>query len=183
MYTLLVIVKVNNSLRLVNSTRSTMSLSRSQHAVCEHRRPSHISNDLEQLLGTDLDIKACTFGVTFTRWVGIPTNCSRSLDVSLILNDPRKVQIALAISASGIVLRDFRRCCLPCALKSCLGAGIGFGGLRSVFNIQGPSQSRLKGLADTSDTAYQLSWAVSPAYEVRQNHKPADAEGNKIEAT
>ncbi|KAK0509606.1 hypothetical protein JMJ35_008000 [Cladonia borealis] len=158
MHRLLVIVKVNNHLRLVDPTRSMMNLSRSQQAVCEHRRPNRISNDLEQLLGTDLDIKACTFGDIFTQWVGDPysnvvgSNCSRSLDVSLVLDDPRKVQIALAISAGGVVLRDFRRCCLPCALKSCLGSGTGFEGLRSVVNFQGPSQRRLGGLAYTSDT-------------------------------
>ena len=42
MHKLLFIVKVNNYLRLVDPTRSMINLSRSQHAVCEHCRPSHI---------------------------------------------------------------------------------------------------------------------------------------------
>ena len=158
MHKLLVIVKVNNYLRLVDPTRSMINLSRSQHAVCEHRRPSHISSDLEQLLGPDLDIKACTFGDIFTHCIGGPypnavgSNCSRSFAVSLVLDDPRKVHIALAISASGVELRDFQQSCLPCALKSCHGSDRGFEGLRSVINFQGPSQRRLGGLATASDT-------------------------------
>ena len=153
MHRLLVIVKVNNHLRLVDPTRSMMNLSRSQHAVCEHRRPSHNPKDLEQLLGSDLDIKACTFGNIFIQWVGDPnsnmlgSNCSRSFDVSIVLDDSRKVHIALAISTGGVVVRDFRRCCLPCALKSCLRSGTAHEGLRSVINFQGPSQRQLGGLA------------------------------------
>ena len=158
MHRLLVIVKVNSHLRLVDPTRSMMNLSRSQHAVCEHRRSSHSPKDREQLLGSDLDINACTFGDIFTQWVGdtnpnmLGSNRSRSLDVSLVLHDLRKVHIALAISAGGLVLRDFRRCCLPCALKSCLGSGTGYEGLRSVINFQGPSQRQLGGPANTSVT-------------------------------
>ena len=146
MHRLLVIIKVNNHLRLVDPTRSMMNLSSSQHAVCEHRRSSHIPRDLEQMLGSDLEINACTFGDIFTQWVGDPypntfgSNCSRGLDVSLVLDDARKVHIALAISAGGVVLRDVRQCCLPCALEACLGSGTGFEGLRSVINFQGPSQ-------------------------------------------
>ena len=155
MHRLLVIVKVNNHLRLVDPTRSMMNLSRSQHAACEHRRPSHNPKDLEQLLGSDLDIKACTFGDIFIQWVGDPNSNmlgSRSLDVSIVLDDSRKVHIALAISAGGVVLRDFRRCCLPCALKSCLRSGTPHEGLRSVINFQGPSQRQIGGLATTSVT-------------------------------
>ncbi len=149
LHRLMVIVKVNNHLRLVDPTRSMMNLSRSQQAVCGHHRSSHTPQPLQETLGSKLQVSACTFGDIFTRWIDSPNSSPEadhgtSADVSLIIDDLRKVHISLALSGGGVILRNSRKCCLSCALKSCKSS-TEHEGVRSVINFCGLSQRQIEG--------------------------------------
>ncbi|MCJ1451128.1 hypothetical protein MMC28_001463 [Mycoblastus sanguinarius] len=140
LHRLLAIVKVKDHLRLVDPTRSMINLSRSQKAVCSHRRPSHSPKQLEETLGSNLNINACTFEEIFAQWVSNPNTGAKgdgrtSLDLSLVIDDLRKVQISLALSDGGVILRNSSECCLPCALKSRLDSSTEPEGFRSILSF------------------------------------------------
>ena len=140
---LMVIVKVNNYLHLVDPTRSMMSLSRSQQGTCKHRRTDYTPKQLEDMLvGSNLDVKIRTFEDIFVQWtgstnIGAPNDDSASLDLSLVLDDRRKAHIALAVSSNGVILRDSRRCCFPCALEGYRNSNIDTSRLRAILSYDG----------------------------------------------
>jgi hypothetical protein len=155
LHRLLVIVKVNNRLRLVDPTRSMMNLSRSQQAVCKHRQSTFISEQLEETLGSNLNINACTFEDIFTQWMGNPgigskSDDSASLDMSLVIDDLRKLHISLALSGGGVILRNAGRCCLPCALKSCIDSSTKPKDLPSILSFECLPRRQVEGLAYTT---------------------------------
>lgn len=154
LHRLLVIVKVNNHLRLVDPTQSMMNLSRSHQPLCTHSRSSQKPEQLEETLGPNLNINACTFEDIFTQWVDNPSNGSRtdystSLNTSLVFDDTRKVHISLALSGGGVVLRNSWRCCLPCALKICVDSNAEADGLRSILSFDGLPRGQFERLANT----------------------------------
>ncbi|KAI4261723.1 MAG: hypothetical protein L6R42_003081 [Xanthoria sp. 1 TBL-2021] len=124
---LLVIVKVNDHLRIVDPTTSMVVVSRKcQSSVCEHRRLNPTLEQIQEkvgLMGPSTNV--VTFGDIFACWEGrrglfdkrpgIPLN-----HLSIVIDDIAKLNIALALSNGDIVLRDVRKCCLLCALDRCL---------------------------------------------------------------
>ena len=153
LHKLLVIVRVGSYLRLIDPTRSMVNLSRSQKAVCHHGRQIHTPRRLEEILGSNLTIRACTFEDVFAQWGDNPNSSPEahhgtSLDMTHVISGPRKVHIALALSNGGVILRN-PRCCLTCALRSYHDSRDEAGSTRSIlsFDISGPRQ--LEGLAAT----------------------------------
>lgn len=152
LHNLLVIVKVGDCLRLVDPTRSMMNLFRSKHANCDHSRSNHTPEQIEEIQGSsNLQIKACTLEDILTQWAGnanpsYNSDIPKDFDMSLVFNDLRKLHIALALSSGGVIFRN-SRCCLPCAVKSCLDARTGPEGLHSILSFDGLTQRQLEGLA------------------------------------
>ena len=151
LHKLLVIVRVSNHLRLVDPTRSMVNLSRSQQAGCCHRRSIPTPRQLEEILESNLKIRAFTFQDIFAQWGGTPNRSfendhDKSCDMTPVIGDLRKLHIALAISNGGVILRN-SQCCLPCALRSHHDSRIEPEYHRPIlsFDILGPRQ--LEGLA------------------------------------
>lgn len=138
---LLVIVTVNDHLRIIDPTRAVMTLSRSQQAVCKHRRSDHTPKTLHNTLPPNSSINARNFEAIFTQWAGIPelssTNENTSVDVSIVIDDLRKLFISLALSGRGVILRNTQRCCVPCALQKSLDSrtATGFNPILSFDNL------------------------------------------------
>ena len=121
---LLLIVVVNDRLRLIDPTRTMINLSRSQQVECSHCRTTPKLAKKDEAPAPPQDVRMCDFETMFARWVhdsGQPTDTSlpHDMDVSPIFSDLRKATIALALSDGGMILRDPKNCCLQCAIQKC----------------------------------------------------------------
>ena len=152
LHRLLVIAKVDSSLRLFDPTQAMMTLSRSLQPLCRHH-PSieRIQEQVESLNPVpSIDIQTIKDMVCGNAYDLNDRKGSThrrdliSLTTSLVLDDMQKFHIWLALSTGGVVLCDSQKCCLTCAIKRCNDSLTEDVCYRSVVSFDRSSRKQIK---------------------------------------